>query len=255
MRPRGGLRRQKAVFRACVVSVALTMAFLAGCARPVPAPAAAPAGPGRLWLIFVDDLHIAFRNTGHLRNLVRSLTSGLIEPDDAFTLRSTGPSSIDGLSDRSALDGTIARLSGSGLKAREIAESPEASFEIQYRSRIAIDAADRMVADAAKHPATRRVMLFVSDGYDVPATDGRLAAFSRAARRSRVAVFTLNTRVFPASDRFESPAREKAYKDATERSLRRIADTTGGAALLRAEDLASAVARIRDTARIRAPAP
>ena len=255
MRPQGGLRRQKGVLRACVVSLALTIAFLPGCRRPVSAPAAAPAGQGRLWLIFVDDLHIAFRNTGHLRNLVRSLTSGLIEPNDTFRLSAIGPSSIDGLSDRSALDETIARLSGSGLKRTEIEAVPESSSEIQYRFRIAIEAADRMVADAAKHPATRRVMLYISDGYDVPGADQRLAVFSRAARRARVAVFTLNTRVFPASDRFDAPGREKAYTAATERSLRRLADPTGGAALLRAEDLASAVARIRDTARIRAPAP
>ena len=38
------------------------------------------------WLVFVDDLHLDFRNTGRLRALLRLVSSELIRNDDRFAV-------------------------------------------------------------------------------------------------------------------------------------------------------------------------
>jgi hypothetical protein len=71
---------------------------------------------GVTWLIFVDDLHLDFRNTGSIRKLLGSIASELIRDGDAFVLRSSGPSpSIPFTTNRSLLDAAIGRVAGNGL--------------------------------------------------------------------------------------------------------------------------------------------
>ena len=223
------------------------VAAFVGCAPAVRLPGGTGAEAQITWLIFADGLHIAFRNTGHVRNQLRSLTSGLIGPRDAFVMRFDGPSAlgIDGRGEPGVLDALIPRFAGAGLKPSEVAAAPDGRFEIGYRFRIAVDAAERMFAEAARHPSQRRVMLYLSDGYHVAGAARRLAAFARAARRARTVVFALNTRVFAASTRFEDAVAEAEYTKATEASLRAIVAGTGGEVLLNAVDLPAAVPRIR----------
>ena len=49
---------------------------------------------GRIFLIFVDDLHMDFRNTGRIRELFKKISKELIHDGDMFGIVSTGPSSI-----------------------------------------------------------------------------------------------------------------------------------------------------------------
>ena len=50
---------------------------------------------GRIFLIFIDDLHLDFRNTGRIRDLFKKIAKELIHEGDMFGIVSTGPSSID----------------------------------------------------------------------------------------------------------------------------------------------------------------
>ena len=49
---------------------------------------------GRIFLIFVDDLHLDFRNTGRIRELFKKIAKELIHEGDMFGIVSTGPSSL-----------------------------------------------------------------------------------------------------------------------------------------------------------------
>jgi len=80
--------------------------------------AAGPAGaqPAVRWLIIVDDLHVDFRNTGHLRALLKTIAAELIRDGDQVALHSTGPSSVSvaWTYDRSVVDSVVKKIAGSG---------------------------------------------------------------------------------------------------------------------------------------------
>ena len=73
------------------------LAFL--CVAVAGAVSAQPSTPGGTpvpvtWLIFVDDLHLDFRNTGRIRDALMKLASALIQDGDRFAIASGGPSSL-----------------------------------------------------------------------------------------------------------------------------------------------------------------
>jgi len=59
-----------------------------------PASQAQPVDPAaNVWLIFVDDLHLDFTATGHLKDLFKKITDELVHEGDVFGVVSSGPSS------------------------------------------------------------------------------------------------------------------------------------------------------------------
>ena len=48
---------------------------------------------GRIWMIFVDDLHLDFKNTGRIKDLFKRIARELVHEGDMFGIVSTGPSS------------------------------------------------------------------------------------------------------------------------------------------------------------------
>ena len=91
-------------------------------------PPARPASDssGRIFLIFVDDLHMNFRDTGRIRELFKKITQELVHEGDLFGMVSSGPSSIvvDLTYDRKRLDEAIRKISGAALKPDEIISTP-----------------------------------------------------------------------------------------------------------------------------------
>ena len=73
---------------------------------------------GRVFLLFVDDLHMDFQNTPRIREIFRKMLKNLIHDGDMWGMVSTGTSSIsiDLTYDRALLDDAINRISGNGLK-------------------------------------------------------------------------------------------------------------------------------------------
>src|SRR5260370_13129617 len=71
-----------------------------------PPPPAAPEGiilppsrpktdvSGRIFLFFVDDLHLQFHNTGRVRELFKKISKNLVHDGDMFGFVSTWPMSI-----------------------------------------------------------------------------------------------------------------------------------------------------------------
>jgi hypothetical protein len=60
----------------------------------LPPPRPTNDASGRMFLIFVDDLHMDFRNTGRIRDIFKKISKELIHEGDMFGIVSTGPSSI-----------------------------------------------------------------------------------------------------------------------------------------------------------------
>ena len=81
---------------------------------------------GRIFLFFVDDLHLQFHNTGRVRELFKKISKELVHEGDMFGIVSSGPSSIaiDMTYDRTRLDEAIKKMAGNELKPTDIINGP-----------------------------------------------------------------------------------------------------------------------------------
>jgi VWFA-related protein len=142
---------------------------------------------GRIFLIFVDDLHLDFRNTGRIRELFKKISKELIHEGDMFGIVSTGPSSlsIDLTYDRKRLDEAIDKISGAGLSPKEILETPEGAqgpAEVRYRAHVAYSTAYDIIGQLEQVHNRRKAFIYVSNGYDFdPFADTRLRNDAAAA--------------------------------------------------------------------------
>jgi len=137
----------------------------------LPPPRPTNDASGRIFLIFVDDLHMDFRNTGRIRDLFKKISKELIHQDDMFGIVSTGPSSIavDMTYDHKRLDEAINKISGNGLKPDEIIDVPDGSQgppEVRYRAHVAFSTAYDVLKNLEQVHNRRKAFIYVSDGYD-----------------------------------------------------------------------------------------
>jgi VWFA-related protein len=126
---------------------------------------------GRIFLIFVDDLHLDFRNTGRIRDLFNRISKELIHEGDMFGIVSTGPSSlaIELTYDHKRLDQAIKKIAGNGLRPQEILEGGEGQEgppEIRYRAHVAFSTAYEMMKNLEQVHNRRKAFIYVSNGYD-----------------------------------------------------------------------------------------
>ena len=126
---------------------------------------------GRIFLIFVDDLHLDFRNTGRIRQLFTKISKNLVHDGDMFGIVSTGPSSlaIDLTYDRQVLDAAIKKITGNGLRPTDIiqgAETSEGPSEVRYRAHVAFSTAYDLMKNLEKVHNRRKAVIYVSNGYD-----------------------------------------------------------------------------------------
>ena len=150
-------------------------------AAPPPPPAQEgiilpPARPtndaaGRIFIIFVDDLHLDFRNTGRIRDLFKKISKELIHDGDMFGIVSTGPSSlaVELTYDQKRLETAIQKISGAGLAPKEILDQPEGAqgvAEIRYRAHVAFSTAYDIMKNLETVHNRRKAFIYVSNGYD-----------------------------------------------------------------------------------------
>jgi VWFA-related protein len=126
---------------------------------------------GRIFIIFVDDLHMDFRNTGRIRDLFKKISKELIHEGDMFGIVSTGPSSlaVDLTYDRKRLDIAINKISGAGLAPKDILDQPEGAqgvAEIRYRAHVAFSTAYEIMKSLEQVHNRRKAFIYVSNGYD-----------------------------------------------------------------------------------------
>jgi len=126
---------------------------------------------GRIFLIFVDDLHLDFRNTGRIRDLFKKIGKELIHDGDMFGIVSSGPSSIaiDMTYDHKRIDEAANKIAGNGLKPSDIVDVPEGQQgppEVRYRAHVAFSTVYDTLKNLEQVHNRRKAFIYVSNGYD-----------------------------------------------------------------------------------------
>lgn len=126
---------------------------------------------GRVFLIFLDDQHIEFHQTGAVRDLLKKVSAELVHDGDLFGIVSTGPSSIavDMTYDHKRLDEAIAKITGNGLAPSEIIGAPEGSqgpAEVRFRAHVAFSTAYEILQKLEQIHNRRKAFIYISGGYD-----------------------------------------------------------------------------------------
>jgi VWFA-related protein len=126
---------------------------------------------GRIFLFFVDDLHLQFQNTGRVRDLFKRIEKYLVHEGDLFGIVSSGPSSIaiDMTYDRRRLDDAINKIAGSGLKPSEIIQNGsggESVTELKYQAHVSFSTMQEALDNLEKVHNRRKALVWVSEGYD-----------------------------------------------------------------------------------------
>jgi VWFA-related protein len=209
------------------------------------------ADTSRVVVFFIDDLHLTFRDTGRIRNLVKRIAAELVRKGDRFAIVASGPSSlsVELTDDRGTLEEAIDKISGAGLKTEEVLapQAPiETRSEIPYRAHLAFSAALDTLQKIGQADTGRKTLVYVSNGYAFDlALDGRsefpasplraeLGELTREAARANTTIYTIDALAMAGA---RGITRNVG-------SLRDIAEPTGGIAILSESDLEYALKRI-----------
>lgn len=140
---------------------------------------------GRIFLLFIDDLHLDFQSTPRTRKLLQDMLADLIHEGDMFGIVSTGTSSISEelTYDRQILESAVSRISGGGLRPREIIESSQGSqgpTEVRHRAHVAFSTAYDLMRNLERVQNRRKAVIYISSGYDFnPFEQGRREELAR----------------------------------------------------------------------------
>jgi len=126
---------------------------------------------GRIFLFFVDDLHMDFHNTGRIRDLFKRIQKNLLHDGDMWGMVSSGPSSIaqDMTYDKNRFEELVHKIAGNGLKPSDIIQGPsgaEGPSEVRYRAHVAFSTVEDALQQLEKVHNRRKAIVYVSDGYD-----------------------------------------------------------------------------------------
>jgi VWFA-related protein len=138
----------------------------------LPPPRPTNDAAGRIFVFFIDDLHLDFRNTGRIRDLLKKIRTTLVHDGDLFGIISTGPSSIaiDMTYDIKRLDEAMKKISGAGLRPQEIIDgassSAEGPSEVRYRAHVAFSTAFDLMHELERVHNRRKALIYISNGYD-----------------------------------------------------------------------------------------
>jgi VWFA-related protein len=174
-----------------IVSLVLThggRVFNVQAPPPVPAqegiilPPARPTNDaaGRVFVIFIDDLHLDFRQTPRTRDLMKKMLTNLVHEGDMFGIVSTGTSSISEQMtyDRQVLESAVGRVTGSGLRPEDIikySQSAGQHSELRYRAHVAFKTAYDLMRNLENVRNRRKAVIYISSGYDFnPFQESRL---------------------------------------------------------------------------------
>jgi VWFA-related protein len=154
---------------------------------------------GRIFLLFIDDLHLDFQSTPRTRDLLKRMLRSLIHEGDMFGIVTTGTSSISEqlTYDRQILDSAIQKVTGGALKPKEIIDANQGSqgpAELRHRAHVAFSTAYDLMKNLERVQNRRKAVLYISSGYDFnPFETSRL---EEQARRMNVETAELQTDPF-----------------------------------------------------------
>ena len=127
---------------------------------------------GRVFMLFVDDLHMEADQTPRIRALFKRIAKNLVHEGDLFSIVSSGPSSIaiDLTYDRALLDAAIGKIMGNGMTPTDIIQGPQGSqgpSELFYRANVAVATALDIIRVLRQLEHRRKAIIYVSAGYDL----------------------------------------------------------------------------------------
>ena len=126
---------------------------------------------GRVFLLFIDDLHLDFQSTPRTRDLIQRMLRNLIHEGDMFGIVTTGTSSISQqlTYDRQVLESAIKRITGGGMRPDDIIKGMQTSqgpSELRYRAHVAFSTAYELMKNLESLRNRRKAVIYVSSGYD-----------------------------------------------------------------------------------------
>jgi VWFA-related protein len=140
---------------------------------------------GRIFLIFIDDLHLQVSDTPRVKAALADIRDKLVHDNDLVGFVSTGPSSIE-ISPaydfgHKRFNEAIDKVMGAGMSINDIIE--QSHFEaktgpvgLQFNAHNAFKTAYEMMLQLAKIPDRRKSFIYVSSGYTFdPFREGRYA--------------------------------------------------------------------------------
>lgn len=187
----------------------------------------------RTILFLIDDLHMDFRTTPRMRDLLKRVIAGVVREGDRFGIVSTGHSSISErwTTDRDMLRRAVDRVTGGGFRPEELLAAPAAP-EIRHRAHISLTTAFEAMRSLAGTVPTTRMVILITSGYllgDDADLARELQEIVGIAREARAPVYALSPRdLFPRTVNGPDSDAWRDYVRATQASLERIARETGG---------------------------
>ena len=229
----------------------VALACLLALAIAAPTRAREPAPP-RSYLLFIDDLHLDFRQTPRTRSVMQRLIKAIAQDGGLWSVATTGTSSltIRPTRDMTAVAASVARMTGNGLKPADQL-GPQAAPELRRRAALAyataVEAIDRLAAASNGAPIT---VFYVSDGYDTR-TVPRPKEVIDAATRARAIIVAIRPARIDWGAPVGVPSNEwAAYDAAADQAMSALATETGGTTVLTREAVDAMVPPLR-----LAPAP
>ena len=151
--------------------------------RLLPPPPPAPEGivvprappvdetAGRVFILFVDDMHLEARSTSKVRRLFKEIVDTLIHEGDLVGVVSSGPSSlnVDLTYERAILYDAMERIVGDGLSTRELIESGvggDGPMELRWRVHTTFKLARRIITNLERMKHRRKAFIYLSSGYN-----------------------------------------------------------------------------------------
>ena len=151
-----------------------------GLILPKPPPPADVAS--RLFIIFIDDLHMTASLTPQLKTVLKQIRNTLIHDNDLVGFVSSGYSSIqiDPSYDygHKRFDEVIDKVMGSGPSIQDIINMQQGADglnELNHNVNVAFSAADDLLEQMAQITSLRKAFIWISSGYSLdPFKDARL---------------------------------------------------------------------------------
>ena len=128
---------------------------------------------GRVFIIFIDDMHLQPSDSIKARRVLQDIRDNVIHEGDLIAMVSTGYSSIqvDLTYDvkRKRFNESIEKLMGAGMTPTEIinaSQTADGPAGLRHNAYVAFSTAYDMLAQVEKIPNRRKAFIYLSSGYD-----------------------------------------------------------------------------------------
>lgn len=125
---------------------------------------------GRIFILFIDDLHMASDLTPKVRQIMKTVAENLVHEGDLFGIISTGTSNVRTqlTYDRSLLFAATEHITGSGFNLGDLMQMQERRnlAELRWRAHTAFKTARETLKNLEQVKNRRKAFLYISAGYD-----------------------------------------------------------------------------------------